>query len=188
MHYLFFIVVLSRHKVIISFMLSILECNTCSSCLSLEDIKWIAIVKWIFRVWYFLLRSFMIYFKYGLILFNWFNWFHSIDSVLFLSPIFHILWNCQNRIYLLFLVYSNLLLPFLVQILSITDYFAFYYLNYFLTLTHIIDMRLFTIIIACYICFYRLTILSYILRKKINQVFEKIIIPRKKVSKILCLK
>ena len=154
-------------------MLSILECNTCSSCLSLEDIKWIAIVKWIFRVWYFLLRSFMIYFKYGLILFNWFNWFHSIDSVLFLSPIFHILWNCQNRIYLLFLVYSNLLLPFLVQILSITDYFVFNYLNYFFTLTHIIDMHLFTIILACYICFYRLTILSYILRKKINQVFEK---------------
>ena len=123
------IVVLSRHKVIISFMLSLLECNTCPSCLSLEDIKLIAIVKWIFRVWYFLLRSYMICFKYGLILFNWFNWFHSIDSVLFLSPIFHILWNCRNRIYLPFLVYSNLLLPFLVQILSITDYFVFYYLN-----------------------------------------------------------
>ena len=47
--------------------------------------KFIAIIKWSFHVSGFL-RSFMISFKYGLILWSYF----SIDSVLYQSPLFHV--------------------------------------------------------------------------------------------------
>ena len=64
-------------------LLSLLECITCSLSLSLEEIKLIAIVNWFFRVSEFL-RSFMISFKYRLILLR----YSSSDSFLFISPLF----------------------------------------------------------------------------------------------------
>ena len=48
------------------------ECITIFSSLSLEDIKLVAMVNWIFHVWAFL-RTFIITFKYGLIVFLFFN-------------------------------------------------------------------------------------------------------------------
>ena len=63
-------------------MLSLFECITCSSSLSLEEIKLIAIVNWVFHVFDFL-RLFIRSFKYSLILLGYF----STDSVLFLSPL-----------------------------------------------------------------------------------------------------
>ena len=63
-------------------MLSLLECITCFSSLSLEDIKSIAIFNWIFQVEDFL-RLFMMSFNYGLILLR----YSSTDNVLFLSPL-----------------------------------------------------------------------------------------------------
>ena len=62
-------------------MLSFFECITCSSSLSLEEIKLIAIFNYIFHVSD-LLRLFMMSFKYGLIALR-----NSLsDRVLFLSP------------------------------------------------------------------------------------------------------
>ena len=61
-------------------MLSLSECITHSSLLSMEEIKLFAIVYWIFHLSEFL-RLFIIPFKYGLILFR----YSSTDSVLFLS-------------------------------------------------------------------------------------------------------
>ena len=75
-------------------MLSLFECITSSSSLSLENVKIIAIVNWIFYVSDFL-RLFMIAFKYGLILLKC----SSIDSIYFLSPL------------LSYFIYSILLLP-----------------------------------------------------------------------------
>ena len=63
-------------------MLSLLQCITCSSLLSVEEIKLFAIVNWIFHVSDFL-ELFMISFKYGLIL----SKYSSTGSVLFLSPL-----------------------------------------------------------------------------------------------------
>ena len=64
-------------------MLSLFDCIRHSSSISpLEEIKLIVIVNWIFHVWN-VLRSFMIYFKYGLTLLR----YSSTDSVLFLSPL-----------------------------------------------------------------------------------------------------
>ena len=48
------------------------ECIRIFSSLSLEDIKLVAMVNWIFHVWAFL-RTFIITFKYGLIVFLFFN-------------------------------------------------------------------------------------------------------------------
>ena len=67
---------------IVTFMLSFFECITRSSSLSLEDIKLIAIVNWFFHVSYFL-RSFMIFFRYGLNLLT----YSTTNSVFFLSPL-----------------------------------------------------------------------------------------------------
>ena len=67
---------------IVTFMLSFFECITRSSSLSLEDIKLIAIVNWFFHVSYFL-RSFMIFFRYGLNLLTC----STTNSVFFLSPL-----------------------------------------------------------------------------------------------------
>ena len=64
-------------------MLTLFDCIRHSSSISpLEEIKLIVIVNWIFHVWN-VLRSFMIYFKYGLTLLR----YSSTDSVLFLSPL-----------------------------------------------------------------------------------------------------
>ena len=63
-------------------MLSLSECVTNSSPVSLEDLMITAVVKWILHVSD-ALRSFMISFNYGLILLTCF----SIHSVLFLSPL-----------------------------------------------------------------------------------------------------
>ena len=64
------------------FCVIIFKCITCSSLFFLEEIKIIVIVDWIFYVQDFL-RSFMISFKYGLILLR----YSSVDTVLFLSPL-----------------------------------------------------------------------------------------------------
>ena len=61
-------------------MLSLYGCITCSSSLSIEKLKLIAIVYWIFHVLDFL-RLFIMSFKYGLILLR----YSSANSVLFLS-------------------------------------------------------------------------------------------------------
>ena len=61
-------------------MLSLFECITFSSSLSMEVIKLFAIANWIFYVPDFI-RLFMISFKYGLTLLR----YSSTDSVLFLS-------------------------------------------------------------------------------------------------------
>ena len=72
----------SNWSFILISMLSLFECLSCSSSLSsLEKIKLIVIANWIFHVSDFL-RSFMISFKYGLILLR----YSSPDSV-FLSPL-----------------------------------------------------------------------------------------------------
>ena len=64
-------------------MLSLFECITGSSSLFLEDIKSIAIANSICRVSDFF-RSFMLSFRYGLILLT----YSSVDSVLFVLPLF----------------------------------------------------------------------------------------------------
>ena len=70
----------SNWSFILISMLSLFECLSCSSSLSsLEEIKLIVIANWIFHVSDFL-RSFMISFKYGLILLR----YSSPDSI-FLS-------------------------------------------------------------------------------------------------------
>ena len=63
-------------------MLSLFECITCSSSLSLEEIKLIAVVNCISNVSDFL-RLFMMSFKYGVILLR----YSSTDKVLFPLPL-----------------------------------------------------------------------------------------------------
>ena len=63
-------------------MLSLFECTTCSSSLSMEEIKLFVIVNWIFYVSDFL-RLFMMLFEHELTLLR----YSSSDSVLFLSPL-----------------------------------------------------------------------------------------------------
>ena len=63
-------------------MLSLFECLTCSSSLSLEKMKLIAIVNYIFHLLSFF-SLFMISFKYDLILLTYF----STDIVLFILPL-----------------------------------------------------------------------------------------------------
>ena len=70
----------SALSLIIISMLSLFECITRSSSLSIEEIKLFAIVHWIFHLLD-VLRLFMISFKYGLMLLK----YSSTDSVLFLS-------------------------------------------------------------------------------------------------------
>ena len=88
--------------------LSLLECIKCSSSLSLEEIKLLAIVSWIFQISNFL-RSNSISFKYGLFSLRYF----SSDSVLFLSLLFScsIQFLLQTYLLLLVLVYHNFLFP-----------------------------------------------------------------------------
>ena len=61
-------------------MLSLFECITCSSSLSMEEIELLAIFNWIFHVSEFL-RLFIMSLEYDLIL----SRYSSTDSVLFLS-------------------------------------------------------------------------------------------------------
>ena len=56
----------SASPTVMIFILSLYECITCSSLVSLEETRLIAAVNWIFHVLYFL-RLFMISLKYGLI-------------------------------------------------------------------------------------------------------------------------
>ena len=70
----------SALSLIMIFILSLFECITLCSSVSLWGTKLTGIVNWIFHVLGFL-RSFMISFKYGLIL----SKYISIDSVLFLA-------------------------------------------------------------------------------------------------------
>ena len=65
-----------------SYMLSFFECITHSSSLSLEEIKLLAIVNWIFYVSDFL-KLFMMSFKYGLTS----SRYYLSDRVLFLTPL-----------------------------------------------------------------------------------------------------
>ena len=69
----------SSLSVIIISTLSLFECITPSSSLSLKDTRLIAILLWVFHVSTFL-RSLMIFSKYGLILIR----YSPIDKVLFL--------------------------------------------------------------------------------------------------------
>ena len=98
--------------------LAILWCITRYSSGSLEEIKLIAIVIWIFQVSNFL-RSFMISFNYGPnYLRSYFRYYlyylrySSVDSVLFLSPLLSYSIKFGFKNYLLLLVYNNLLFPF----------------------------------------------------------------------------
>ena len=75
-------IISSALNLIMISMLSLLECITHSSSVSLEDKNITYIVNWIFHVSNFL-RSFMISFKYGLILLT----YSLIDSFLFISPL-----------------------------------------------------------------------------------------------------
>ena len=76
------------------FMLSLFKCITCTSLLSTEEIKLIAIVSWIFYVSD-ILRLFMISFIYGLL---WLR-YSSADSVLFLSPLLsHSIWLLLQKL------------------------------------------------------------------------------------------
>ena len=77
-------------------MLSLFECITRSSSLSKEEIKLFAIVNCTFHV------SFMISFKYGLILLK----YSSTYSVLFL-PLLLSYSICDSESYLLLLIYNN---------------------------------------------------------------------------------
>ena len=63
-------------------MLLLLKCITCFSSVSSKEIKLIVIDNWIFHASD-ILRSFMISFKYGLIL----PTYSSVDGVLSLSPL-----------------------------------------------------------------------------------------------------
>ena len=72
----------SASSLIMTSLLYFFECITHSPSLSLEEIKLIAIVNWIFRVPDFV-RLLMMSFKYGLILLR----YSSTDSHLFLSPL-----------------------------------------------------------------------------------------------------
>ena len=80
-------------------MLSLFECITRFSSLSIEEIKLFAIVNWIFHVSDFL-RLFIMSFKYIL---------QRIVFYLY-RRYFHIQYNCCSKNYLLLLVYDNFLL------------------------------------------------------------------------------
>ena len=86
--------------------LSLFECIIWSSSLSsLEEIKLIVIVNWIFHVSD-CLRSFMMSLKYVLIL----SRYSSTDSILLYHCYFCIQYKYYSKNYLLLLVYSNFLL------------------------------------------------------------------------------
>ena len=85
--------------------ISLFKCITRSSCLSLEEVKLIAIVNWIFHMLNFL-KLFMMSFKYSLILLR----YSATDSVLFLSPLLYIQYSCYSKNCLLLLVYYSFLL------------------------------------------------------------------------------
>ena len=89
-------------------MLSLFECNTCCSSLSLEKIKLIATADWVFHVLDFL-KLFMMSFKNGLIILRYSS--TSIDSVFFFYyRYFQIQYNYYSKKYQLLLVYHNFLL------------------------------------------------------------------------------
>ena len=75
-------------------MLSFFECIRHSSSSAIDEIKLFAIVNWIFHVSD-ILRLFMMFFNYGLILLRYF----STDSVLFLSLLLFNSYNCYTKNY-----------------------------------------------------------------------------------------
>ena len=77
-----FVITSSASSLIMISILSLFECITCCSLLSMEKIKLFVIVNWILQELNFL-RLFMIYLKYGLISLR----YSSTDSVLFLSSL-----------------------------------------------------------------------------------------------------
>ena len=86
-------------------MLSLFECITRFSSLSMEEIKLFAIVNWIFHESDFL-RLFMMPIKYDLILLK----YCSSESILFLSPLhlyFPLFLYCYSKNYLLFLLLTT---------------------------------------------------------------------------------
>ena len=100
-------ITLSALSLIVIFMLSLFECITCSSSVSLWKAKLIAIVSWTIYVSGFL-RSFLISFKYQLILLR----YSSTD-------------NCYYKKKLPLLVYNNLVL----HAQKGSNYFFFFNLN-----------------------------------------------------------
>ena len=95
----------SASSLIMISMLSIFECITPSSSLSMEEITLFAIVNWIFLVSNFL-RFYIKSFKYGPILLR----YSSTDNVLFPSPLLLYQYNCYSKNCLLWLVYNNFVL------------------------------------------------------------------------------
>ena len=89
-------ITLSALSFIMISMLSIFECITRSSSLSMKKLKLIAIVNWIFHVSDFL-RVFMMLLKYCLILLR----YSSTDSVSFYHHYFYIQYNCYSKNYCL---------------------------------------------------------------------------------------
>ena len=86
-------------------MLPLFECITHSPAVSLEEIKLITIFNWIFYMSN-LLRSFMIFFKCGLIS-SRYSW---ISTILFFSPLLSYSIKNNNTNYLLLLVCENLII------------------------------------------------------------------------------
>ena len=86
-------------------MLSLFECITRSSSLSMEEKKLFDIVNSIFHVLDFL-RLFMMSFKYVLILLK----YSSTDIALFLSPLLSYSYNCYSKNYLPLLAYNKFFL------------------------------------------------------------------------------
>ena len=93
-------------------MLSLFECITCSSSLSIDEIKLFAIANRIFHVSHFS-RLFIASFKYGLILLR----YSSTIVLCFHHHHFHIPYNYYTKGYLLLLVYNNFLLLLLLLLL-----------------------------------------------------------------------
>ena len=101
-----FSIILSHLLLIMISMWSLFQCMTSSLSLSLEEIKLIPIVNWIFLVSVFF-KLFMMYFKYGLIssryFLIWLIGFYVYHNY------FHIQYNYCSKNYLLLLVCNNLL-------------------------------------------------------------------------------
>ena len=105
----------SASSLIMISILSLFDCITWSSSLPSEEIKLVAIVNWIFHVSG-ILRSFMISFKYRLILLR----YSSTDSV-FCKHGFCIQYNYYSKNYQLLLSYDNIFFK-LKKVCNISNY------------------------------------------------------------------
>ena len=120
-------------------MLSLFECITYSSSLSLEEIKSVAIVIWILHALD-LLKLLLIFFKYVLILLI----YSSTDSFFFCHRYFHNQHNYCSKDYLFLVLCNNLLfmsscpkrfLISLIVIFLITLFFIFGLKRFLISLT-----------------------------------------------------